>query len=784
MRLEQPISPRITKNAANKRGFTEPSLPLPRLSAKLASVIVPIVFATAALQAPPEIVRGSFGEPHIFANSLEKAFFYAGYSVAQDRLWQMDLSRRSARGRLAALLGAQAVNSDKDAIRFGYTDQEYQRLFEKLSAETKTIFQAYANGVNAWIDEAAQQKKLPQNYEGTKPEKWTVNDSLAIGVNLTRLFGKGGAGEIRNLLLYTYLKDKLGAETTKAVEDIAWMIDRSSPCTCDDADDPFKGVSPFEEPRPNSLAEHIKLLPKVNLFELLPGIRLEQQSAMKEIAAENAIPYKTGSYAMVVSPRKSAIGVPLLLNGPQMGFQTPSIVHQMSIDCPTYTAVGMDLPGLPGVLIGHTPKLAWGFTSGVADTDDIFFVKLNPSNAKQYELNGKTVDFETVDVPIQVKGSAPTSAAREMSVYGPVVIKSVGTGVAYCRKSTIWMAETEALDAIPKIARCAGISDAQKLAHGFNASLNFFVATTQGDIGWFFCGRVPLRSPNADPRLPIPGDGKHDWKGVLAPEKMPFVINPKKGWIANWNNKPVSWWPNFDTPVWGRFFRNEVINWVMGAPPFISSQGLENNARYIATHESEPAYFVAELLKAVVPKNETEKKAVAYLRNWDLNFMDGASAPLIYRHWFARLQEEIFLAKTGNFLSAATFAQVIQPTLVYNALEAKTRFDWLSGRTKTQILQTSLDKAIDGMTKDFGPDPAKWRYRASRLPFGGPSDALYSNRGTYIQVVELWPEPRGRFVAPPGIAEDPQSPHAFDQVALAANWAYYPMIWRKEDLQK
>lgn len=748
-------------------------------------LIIPLVlFAVTDDSAPGEVVRGPYGVPHVFSDSLEGAFFHAGYAVAQDRLWQMDLSRRSARGKLSALIGRSALNSDKDAIRFGYTDAEYKQFFNRLSSRTQSIFSAYAKGVNAWIDEAHGSNKLPESYAGRKPESWVPEDSLAIGVNLVRLFGKGGAGEIRNLLLYTYLSERLGADTLNAIRDIAWLMDKDSPVTCADSDDPFKGVRPFPDVDPRVLEAHTKLLPKVNLLELLPAIRLSDQSSMKEIAAQMGLPFRAGSYAMVVSPGRSDIGVPLLLSAPQMGFQTPSVVHQISISSPTYSAVGMNVPGIPGVLIGHSPKIAWGFTSGVADTDDIFFVKLNPDNPDQYQHDGKWKNFERTETKIAIDGGEAATGVRELSEYGPVVLKSVSTGVAYCRKSTLWMGEADVLDAIPTIVDCGSIADVQKVALRFGASFNLFAATTDGDIGWFFCGRIPIRSEKVDPRLPAPGDGQHDWIGLAPASHMPYVINPKSGVIANWNNKPVSWWPNSDTPVWGRIFRIEALNWVMNSRERLSSQELEENARYIATHESEPSYFVPDLLRVVSGSTEAESTAIRYLRHWEYDFLEGSVAPTIYRAWFAKLQEEIFLAKTGNFMSPAAFSQAIQPTLVWNALSRRTTVDWLGNRTKEDVLKSSFTKAIEALVKANGNDIATWRYRATRLPFSSVTEALYSNRGTYIQTVELWPTPRGRFVAPPGTHENKQSAHAADQVALSANWNLFPMLWKREEIKK
>src|SRR5688572_28091977 len=166
------------------------------------------------------VVRDDYGIPHVRASDVRSAFKSAGYAVAEDRIQQMDLSRRSARGKLAEVLGTRGVASDKDALRFGYTDAEYTALLDGLPKLTKEAVTAYAEGVKGYIAKA----KL-------EVTPWKPVDSLAIGVNLVRRFGRGGAGEIRNLLLYTYLTDRLGAAAKKAFDDLLWQNDAASPTT-------------------------------------------------------------------------------------------------------------------------------------------------------------------------------------------------------------------------------------------------------------------------------------------------------------------------------------------------------------------------------------------------------------------------------------------------------------------------------------------------------------------------------------------------------------------------
>jgi penicillin amidase len=736
-------------------------------------------------QLPGEIVRGPFGVPHIFAESLDGAFFCAGYAAAQDRLRQMDLSRRSARGRLAAIVGRTALSSDRDAIRFGYTDSEYDQMLASATPKARTVLQAYTRGVNAWIAEAANSNRLPKSYEGTAPEPWTAADTMAIGVNLARQFGRSGAGEIRNLLLFTYLRDKVGDRTLDIMSDLAWQNDASAKTTVSRQDDPLGGVSPFPVAAKDATSKHVQSLPKVNLLELLPGIRLAEQAEMKEIAAQMGVAHTWGSYAMVASPAHSAIGVPVLLSGPQMGFQTPSIIHQMSISCPEYTAVGMSLPGVPGILVGHTPTLAWGVTSGVADTDDIFIVKLSPDDPSKYVVDGNTHEFDVVEVPVAVKGEAATSARREMSLFGPVVIKSAGTGVAYVRKSPLWLREMEGLAPLIEIPSCVSIEDVQRLAKGMNASFNLFAATTQGDIGWFYCGRIPIRSTSVDPRLPATAGAATDWTGFLPPEKLPYAINPRKGWIANWNNKPVSWWPNLDTPVWGALFRFDTLEELMASRQKLSAQDFESYARTLATTDRMIMPLLAFLLKADLSSAKltpSARIALAYLENWDGQKLDQSVARTIYDAYFSALQEKVFFATTGNFLSMDNFRMVVQPSVVFRAMRRETTYDYLGARQPSEVAIEAFAEGVAALEKARGPEVAAWRYAAGRIRFGDAGEVVYSDRGTYIQIVELWNSPRGRYVAPPGVSGDDQSKHYSDQVPLAQGWTYFPMLYRRSDL--
>lgn len=741
----------------------------------LSALGVAVLFPALSLP-PPEgkVVRDDFGLPCISARSLAGAFFWQGCAVAEDRLWQMELSRRLARGRLSELIGRSAVNSDKDILRFGYTDAEYESIFQSLDSRTREALDAYCRGVNYWIETAASQGRLPAQFASQKPAPWTHTDSLAITVNMVRQFGRGGAGEIRNLLLFTYLKDRLGDKTFNTLEDLLWISDSDSIPTCMPMDDPHKGKSPFAPLPKSSLRNHAALLPKVNLLELLPGIRIMEQTEAREMAADLGLPHKWGSYAILIAPRRSKIGAPILLNGPQMGFQTPSIVHQTSISCPEYQAVGMEVPGIPGVVVGHSKTLAWGLTSGVADTDDVFFVKLNPKDPNEYSLNGKWVPFERSEVAIKVKDGAEETAVREMSAFGPVILKSPGTGVAYVRKSALWLGEPQNIEHLYQLPQCRTLEEVGAIARKMTASFNLFAATCGGDIGWFFVAKSPIRSPEVDPRLPAPAEPRYDWKGFIPPTKMPYVVNPKQGWIANWNNKPVAWWPNMDTPTWGAIFRNENLVRQLEKEPTFGRNDVVNLAKTIAMKDITGLRFVT-FLEGARGRNlsQLQRAALEQLLSWTGSRVEGTVPATIYQSYYANLQRELCEKKLGSMFG--NFSLAVQASLVYRALRGETRTDFLEGRSAEDVAFAAFQKAVEALEKSRGADVMRWKFAPGRIDFRGMQPVLYNDRGTYIQIVELLRQPVGWFIAPPGASENESSPHFSDQRDLAAAWRFIPM---------
>lgn len=715
------------------------------------------LLAISLVHQAPVIDRDSYGVPHIHASSPEEAFFQAGYAVAQDRLWQMENSRRLAEGRMAEVFGKQYANSDREVLLNGYTNDEIKGQFDRLSTKAHQAVEAYAKGVNAYIDEATKNNSLPKGYadNGFKPEPWTPEDSCAITIRMFQLFGRSAAGQLRDLALLQYLqaRPEFKPHALDIFDDLLWQNDPRSPVTVKPSDDPIaKTHYRFPTLTRKTTEAQLARVPKVGLFELLPGVALSSLEQSKLVAERLGVPYRTGSYAAVVSSKRSLDGRPLLLSGPQMGFTEPAVTHEMSIEAPGLQVVGMDIPGAPGVAVGYTPSVAWGITTGVAFVEDIVFVKADGPDG--YLYGGKRVPLIKIERTLKVKGEPDRTITQWRTQHGPVVIRS-SSGYLFARHAATWMRELETLDAFYSLYSAQNSEQVQQAMLGASMNFNFFYATEQGDIGYRYLGRIPARAVGLDPRLPVPGEPATEWTGMIPTDQLPHVQNPKSGFLCNWNNKPAAWWDNGDTPVWGRVFHSSLLEAALDKPK-LTPQDLELAAWTIAREDASfPAF------------------RPMYPGAYDGLSLDGSIQASKFNAWVARLRHELFDKVVGGLMSPDTFALALQPSVMLNALDGKTKMNYLGGRKPSQIASQSFEEGLKDLSSRMGPSESDWRYKAGGIKVDGQPPIPYGNRGSYIQVVELLSRITGRNVLPPGVAES--GPHSRDQAPLSRAWIYKPM---------
>jgi penicillin amidase len=694
---------------------------------------------------PPEIPRDAYGVPHVRAASAEEAFFLAGYAVAEDRIWQMEMSRRVARGRMAEVTGARDAAADAEVRQLGYREEELRAQLDKLSPFARMGFREYARGVNAYLSD--HKSDLPPEFAqaGVTPEPWAETDSAAIAVRLMQQFGRGGAGELRNLALVEYLRARPQTKdrVLDVLDDLAWFDPGASPSTIPAAKDAFRA---FPKPDRATSERHLASLPRLNLLELIPAIRVASREASTRVAERVGAPYKTGSYAIVVGGQRSATGRPILLSAPQMGFRTPSIVHEIAMSAPGVNVMGIGIPGVPGVVIGATSDIAWGLTSGIADTDDIRIAR-----------PGTLAVRETKEA-VAVKGGGNREVVVRRTDEGPVILQTAN-GTRFVRHSAYWMRELESVDALASLWRSKTAAEADKAIAGATMSFNFFYATRTGDIGYRYGGLVPVRPAGFDPRLPSLIDSGDRSLRLMTPSEMPHLVNPASDLLTNWNNRPSPNWMNGDTPTFGRLNRVTAIDAALPKGP-LTAQDVERAAWTIARVDPFWPAFRPHVLRALPRLSPAARETI---QGFDGTMLDGSRQAGTYARFLDQLRRELFLPVTGDFLSFDTFRTITQPTALLNALEGRTKVDYHAGRSVDAIVVAALEKAATG-------DP----YRPGTIAVPGEPAIPYSERGTFIQIIEMLPTgPYGRSVLPSGNAE--RGPHRLDQAPLARAWTFKPM---------
>lgn len=502
--------------------------------------------ATEMPKAGVTITRDAYGVPAVRAGTEQDAWFGAGYAIAQDRLFQLEAFRHATKGRLAEIVGSSALEDDLVSRRDYYTASERRAMFERLDPALQARIEAYRDGVNAWIDHVlATPADLPAEYvaTGKVPTPWTVDDSIAVGIFLARTVPSGDGNELANLRTV----QRSGLPALQKVLPLRTTGRRPTvPAS--------EGRFP-QGPRRTAREERAALRRSLRFARTLPQPSTAQTRAAGRKAGllPGRIGRTGGSYMFAVR-RKD--GHAFLFNGPQLGYSTPELFVEVEVHWPGHDLRGVTAPGVPVIGIGHNGTVAWGFTSGLSDEDDLYAERLVEGKPETYLFKGRERQMECRDETFQVRsgpaallgGGLPefTSTTERIcrTVHGPVQARD--GNVAYARRYAIWMRDVETLEGIAMLNAARSIQDVDRAMNAVTWNENVMAIDSKGNIGYWHPGLFQLRPKGWDDRLPYPGTGEAEWPGLLDRTRTPRVINPKQGWLANWNNVPSQDWTNGD----------------------------------------------------------------------------------------------------------------------------------------------------------------------------------------------------------------------------------------------
>jgi penicillin G amidase len=569
----------------------------------------------AGLTDAVKIISDEHGVPHIFAKTDHDAFFALGYVHAQNRLWQMESQRRFGQGRLSEVLGKSLLQTDKFMRTLGLYRVAQENL-RHLDTNSIASLEAYAAGVNAWIDE---QHVLPVEFHvlGFRPEPWQPQDSLLqiklMALNLDRNY--------RLELAFSSLTKSLGVKRASQLR----------------AGYPQQAVRVTEE---SGLSQQdIDRLAALN----------ERTDRLFRLAGEAA-----GSNAWVISGQYTQSGKPMLANDPHLKTQLPSIWYLAELHGDKLHVSGATIPGLPLVLTGHNAAIAWGVTALNADSQDIFLERTHVENDNLYQVDGQWEPVSIEKQQIRIRADFPELLNKPLAAvtwavrstrHGPLISDALGK-----------------LDAPMALKWCAlkaddisysaflGINYAQDWG-AFRAALemytaptlNFVYADKNGNIGYAAGGEVPLRR-SGDGSLPVPAwTSEFDWVGVVPRSELPHSFNPPSGYIVTANNQiHDNHYPYFISRDWAPGYRAEQITSLIAdkvkaarkltVADLIRMQGDQKNLQ---------AAQVLRLFLSVSPTTARQQQAVEYLRHWDLQSGEQSIAASIYHAWLRRFSASI-----------------------------------------------------------------------------------------------------------------------------------------------
>ena len=747
-----------------------------------------------------KIYRDEFGIPHIFATTNRGLFEAYGYTVAQDRLWQLELNRRAARGRLAEIFGPSTVNADRAARVVGYTDAELDAQFATLTTEEQEIFDAYLAGINRYISEVALNPltKLPFEFHalGFFPQPWTRRDSAAFGAFMVRRFGEIGGRELTNLSLLTSLIAAHGPANGFAVfNDVRWINDPDSPVTV-----PTSGAFGKRQ-KPASLSSAQLKIASAHELEV-------SDDDAKSIWQSLGVPTKLGSYAWAVSGARSASGFPMLYGGPQMGFSVPEVLHEVQLNGGNgFNVSGMAFAGVPPVLIGRNDHVAWTSTTATGDNLDHYIETACNAGAgpgSGYVFNGACVPFEVRVETINVRGATPVLLTVLRSVHGPVVGTSGANLIT--QKRAHWQRELESVHAFFGFNRARNIQHFGEAVKLIPTSHNFIYADKTGNIAYWQAGQVPLRPAGFDARLPFPGDGSAEWPGGILP--IPTSINPAQGYLANWNNKPSVDYDNADNQVFGKQFRNLdlVDRLATGTISLADMRDIPKDIARVKAIGREARFLKPYLLLALndVPSaHPLSAQAKSLIESWDGNaFADAVtstnlhSAEVIFSTWLSLMLTNTFGDELGTRVSEASSNMLIHTldfALTGQSGVPPTR-DYFNGINPKAVMSATFDQTLTILAAAQGANPATWTAPRGSITFTHPLIGVVasipnSNRATYGQIIVLGkPKITGesiftlgqsgflQLVLPSSFSFDP---HFMDQLGLFRNFEHKPMKFFK-----
>ena len=784
------------------------------------------------------IYRDNYGVPHIYADRVYDLFYGYGYCVAVDRLFQMEMSKRTMEGTVAEALGPAPLNPapgqatnyvayDK-GIRSNYSPASIQAQYDALSKYYRDIFEGYAAGINARVDEVLKDSALlPKqftDYDGILPTKWTPLNVVMIFVgSIVNRFSDFNS-EIDNLNLRDNLITKYGNKVAMDIfTQVKWINDPGAPTTV---------------PLPKKMSLLQTQTPKV---ALAPSTSIPVKGAFKDQAEnERRVLSRFGLEGLLEAPKASNLWMvngnkthgksAILFNGPQFGWFNPGYVYEVGLHGAGFDVVGSSPFAYPAIFFGHNNHIAWGSTAGVGDVVDMYQEQACGGDQYHYLYQNQCLAMEKRTDIIKVKGQPDQTVDIYRTLHGFVTFDTLNNRI-FSKKRSWEGYEVAALVAWIDSMRASNYQEWRNAASKVAITINWYYADREGNIAYIHTGKYPIRPQTQDPRVPAIGTGVMEWLGIHPFEWNAQVVNPKQDFITNWNNKSAIYENDADFQTWGSADRvNEIIAELQSHKKFTPEEVWEMNRR-ISFADLNRRYFLPFVLDAVRKYGQpgsAEVQAANLLTPWsgyraDYNADGYYDSPgqTIFQTWLATMLGNTFnpqgqpvlgqpwtnqrLLGTGypaapptGSTNLSTGSKVLYHALLGSASTVPNNYDFFKGVDPLLVVFQSLTGTISSLTTKYGTaDMNKWLLPViaqeffftnyNGIPQADSNENLFlpiqMNRGTEnhmvvldhkgVSGVNVCPPGESGFVSPQGVRD----PHYDDQMELYKTFGSKPMLF-------
>jgi penicillin amidase len=725
------------------------------------------------LSRPVTVLRDPWGIPHIYAETQDDLFFAQGFVAAQDRLFQMEVWRRAAEGRLAEILGPAAVERDRVArlLRYrGDMDAEYA----SYAPDARQIIEAFVRGVNAYIESVSD--RLPVEFEmaGFRPEPWTPE------VCLSRLSALAVTGYAPLEVFRGILIRELGAE---AAADLV----------------PPEPRVPLEVP------------PGIDLKELSPEILAGFRAAGERVSFAAKSAARNGSNNWVVDGSLSATGRPLLANDPHRSLAVPSLRWMVHLVGPGWNVIGAGEPALPGVAAGHNDRVAFGFTIVGIDQQDLYAEETHPEDPNRVRFRETWVPMRIERETIRVKGAEPVQAELKFTEHGPVIHEDPARHRAWALRWVGTEPGTAGYLASLSLNRARTWPEFLKALERWKVpSENLVYADVDGNIGWKVAGLTPVRQ-GWNGLLPVPGDGRFEWQGFLPAAELPEDFNPAWHFLATANHNILP--PGYTKVLgfdWGSPERFQRVAEVLSEPgrrfTVADFERLQHDEVSLTARE------MVGFLSQAQGVDEELRPCVDRLAKWDKVVSKDSAEAALYEVWLTRIpgafvahQPEKVRPRLKDVVSGDSLLLLLRnPTPRWFGEDPR------AGRDA--VLVASLREAVAETRKLLGDDPAKWRWgllhrtgfehplaamdeKRFGLPvfeMGGDGNTVHVTTGggfdvshgaSFREILDVADWDRSVATSVPGQSGQPGSPHYGDLLPLWAEGRYFPLLFSREKIE-